>query len=41
MLNRTISSFSFSRTKSFCRLVIILYMYLYCFEGRKLDKSFG
>ena len=38
MLNHTIYSFSFSPSKSFCRLVIILYMYLYC-EGRKLDNS--
>ena len=30
VLNHTISSFSFSRSKSFCWLVFFLYMYLYC-----------
>ena len=41
MLNHTICSFSLSRSKSFCWLVIILYMYLYFFEGRKLGNSLG
>ena len=40
MLNHTISSFSFSRSKSFCWLAI-LYMYLYICESRKLDNSSG
>ena len=40
-LNHAISSFSFSPSMSFCCLVIILYTYLYCCEGRKLDNSLG
>ena len=41
MLNHAISSLSFSPSMSFCCLVIILYTYLYCCEGRKLDNSLG